>query len=467
MHLKKNIFFYYFSVTCLFSILLFFLQKLPNVLTFDSQLYIDLSSVIFSDEFPERWDFIRTPIYPILLKVAFLFFGKNSLAISFLNSTLLFLGTILLSRIILAKSNYFYTGIFILATSFCPLLVLYTHVGLTELGTFFFLSICSYFAYFYTHNIKQIFIFAIIVALAYYYRPTIYYYILFYMPFIYLVKTNFFQKKYAFSAKALKYAFIFAVTLLIFIYPWKNETKKSGRVKDMYSISVAKQGILPSYDPLIKPIEAKYIDAENNSFDAGGLTCQGIKGTIIFMLGSHIKKYAARKNINNVLLYAIKKYPFRYIKSVACTMLSLTYLSPEDGQVRLFTQMVLDNKEGHSIVLSGPENLKTDIKKHFQEKVDKLSTRSIFIIKQITYLYEQLIGSMFIFLPLVFIYSLLYREKIIFLLSGSILMLLALHSLILIPINRYMLPVYPFLIGTYISFIHTFLKNHFVAKKSI
>ena len=109
--------------------------------TFDGNWYIGLAHILGSNRFPQEWDFLRGPLYPAILKLTFWLCGWQAMAVIGLHSCLAYLAIYLLGRSVRGLGRPLEAALGMVFLSAYPMLIVYEHMLLTEVGTFFFLSL--------------------------------------------------------------------------------------------------------------------------------------------------------------------------------------------------------------------------------------------------------------------------------------------------------------------------------------
>lgn len=117
---------------------------LPLLVTFDGYSYAKLAEAIGTARFEQDWDYLRGPVFPLLLKASFGLFGRNALTVIALQSTLGFGGICLIGATLKRWGRPLEAAATVMVLSAFPTLVTYEHALLTEAGTFFFLALLVY-----------------------------------------------------------------------------------------------------------------------------------------------------------------------------------------------------------------------------------------------------------------------------------------------------------------------------------
>jgi hypothetical protein len=120
------------------------LVSLPVVVTFDGYWYAKLAEILGTARFGAEWDYLRTPLFPALLKLFFWLFGRQPLAVSALQMALGFSGIWLLGAALMRTHRTLEAAIVFPLLALFPTLVTYEHALLTEVGTFAFMALLLY-----------------------------------------------------------------------------------------------------------------------------------------------------------------------------------------------------------------------------------------------------------------------------------------------------------------------------------
>src|SRR5713101_2243657 len=132
---------YRYSLYFCAAFTLLHMLSLPVLVTYDGHLYVDLADVIGSRRFPGDWDLLRTPLYPLVLKLAFWLLGKQPLAVIAVGSLLGFVGIWALGAATKEMGYPRAAAAGVIAATLYPTLVVYEHSLLTEAGTFCFVAL--------------------------------------------------------------------------------------------------------------------------------------------------------------------------------------------------------------------------------------------------------------------------------------------------------------------------------------
>jgi 4-amino-4-deoxy-L-arabinose transferase-like glycosyltransferase len=136
---KDPLFYFVLVLAILFQI--FHGLVLPIMISWDGYLYVQLADILGTSQFSSKWDFLRTPLFPLALKMSFFIGGKNPLSVIVLNTVFGMTGTLLIVSVIKQSWGQFSAIVALLLLSFYPALIVYEHCLLSEVSTFFCLAI--------------------------------------------------------------------------------------------------------------------------------------------------------------------------------------------------------------------------------------------------------------------------------------------------------------------------------------
>src|SRR5262249_7512436 len=105
---------------------------LPLVMSWDGFLYVQLADILGHPEHAPEWDYLRTPLFPLLLKVCWKLIGRQALSLALLNTTFGFLGAWLVGATVKQLKSPILGACTLLFVSLYPVLVAYEHCMLTE-----------------------------------------------------------------------------------------------------------------------------------------------------------------------------------------------------------------------------------------------------------------------------------------------------------------------------------------------
>ncbi len=235
------------------AVALFYVVHIAGLLilvTYDGRGYIGLAEVLGTSRFATEWDFLRGPLYPLVLKVSFWLFGLRPAAIVIPQAAAAFAGIWLIGDALRKLGRRLAAPIVVLLLGAFPTLVAFEHIVLTEAGSFFFLALLVRLVAAPARRplVRAVWL-TVALALAYYYRAS----------FIWLAPVA----AAIFCLSALRPAHwktlvpaATAVALGPFLlaWPWARNPEVSRRTgASVLLYGLAKQAVIPRNSPLLGP----------------------------------------------------------------------------------------------------------------------------------------------------------------------------------------------------------------------
>jgi hypothetical protein len=442
----------------LVSVILFHILHglvLPLMISWDGYLYVQLADILGTSQFPSKWDFLRTPLFPLSLKIAFTLGGKNPLSIIILNTFFSMTGILLIVSIIKQSRGSFPAAIALLLLSFYPTLIVYEHCLLSEVSTFFCLAIiikllCDSRLQ-HRYFLKALFL-ILGVTIGYYFRPTL----LYLSPLVALLYGLSFWKPepHQGGMTSFKRPRRFVILMMIVLitvgpfaaaYPWKQISKDgSRRMAQQIIWGFVKQAAIPLNSPLLGAAAEKYSESIKQSLNNGRLMMDGVRGDALFyeVAYSIYKEYGSR--LGDFLGPAIFKAPQRYLKRVIATVLYFTGFPGLESENRAFADMVLSDDTG-SKLWPGPESIRQDIERDFSRPGGKTFSLPI-LLRWLNLFFSVLTITGWVATVFIFIVGLLKRDTKLLAFSTIPLAFSFMHALTLMANDRVIMPVHPFVL---------------------
>lgn len=325
-----------FSIAAAFVVLVTMIHMLalPLIVSYDGMEYVHLADVLSSPAVIAHWNFYRTPLFPLALNRAFWLGGEQPQA-ALLLTTLLGMAGILLSGFAVRKIAGATSGaITLVLLVFYPVLVGYQHMLLSETGNFFWLALLVWSLIIFAPASKQTAIalacwIALVVALGYYWRPTILYLspvaALAFLLLALLPAGP--RRRYSDLVRQLRRgerrviagAVIIALGPWLLASPWSHLTQKHapGTYNGFLLAGMFKQVLVRPSDPLLAPLRAEYEAAIQQDSVHGRLPLDGVT------IGGHqalMEKYI--RTLSTVGAgRLIRKYPLRYFVRAVKSMI--------------------------------------------------------------------------------------------------------------------------------------------------
>ena len=293
----------------------------PLLVTFDSYWYAKLAEVLGTARFATDWDYLRTPIFPLLLKLFFRLIGRQPLAVIALQGVLGFGGIWLLSAGLNRVGRKIEAAILFPLLALFPTLVTYEHALLTEIGTFFFLALLLYTVTApILHPVRRVAELAGVLTLGFYFRSSI----LYLSPAVALVYAIGARNQAGASGRSIHRisgeALAVMLIPLLLAYPWQRNPLVAERTgKSVLLYGLVRQAVVPPADPLWATARAAYQDAIDQSVNDGKLPLGGIKDQLVYKPVDLLYGYASQAF--PVFGKAIIRYPHRYLAGLVRTSL--------------------------------------------------------------------------------------------------------------------------------------------------
>ena len=451
MSKNKDIFFYFILVLMILFHILHGLV-LPIMISWDGYLYVQLADILGTAQFPSKWDFLRTPLFPLSLKMAFVVGGKNPLPVILLNTFFGLTGILLIVSVIKQSCGPFSATIALLLLSFFPTLIVYEHCLLSEVSTFFCIAIIikllsgsrpQHHCF-----LKTLFL-MLGVTIGYYFRPTL----LYLSPLVALLfgLSLWKPEDHPDNMKRFKHPQRFVIIIAIVLiaagpfavaYPWKQiSTDGNRRMAQQIIWGFVKQAAIPMNSPLLGTAADKYSESIKQSLNNGHLMMDGVRGDALFfeVAFSIYKEYGSR--LGDFLRPAIFKAPQLYLKRVIATLLYFTGFPGIESDTQAFTGMVLSDDTGTKL-WPGPESMRKDIERDFSRPGGRNFSLPR-LLRWLNLFFSVLTFAGWLATVFIFIVGLWKRDRMLLVFSTIPLTFSLMHALVLMAIDRYIMPVYP------------------------
>jgi hypothetical protein len=422
------------------------------MISWDGYLYVQLADILGTSQFPSKWDFLRTPLFPLSLKMAFVVGGKNPLSVIVLNTFFGMTGILLIVSVIKQTWGRFSAAIALLLLSFYPTLIVYEHCLLSEVSTFFCLAIIikllSDSRPQYRFFLKALFL-MLGVTIGYYFRPTL----LYLSPLVGLLfglslwKPGVHPEEMKRFMQPHRLVIIMTIVLIAVgpfaaAYPWKQISKDgSRRMAQQIIWGFVKQAAIPLNSPLLGAAADKYSESIKQSLNNGHLMMDGVRSDALFyeVAYSIYKEYGSR--LGDFLGPAIFKAPQRYLKRVIATLLYFTGFPGIESETQAFTGMVLSDDTG-SKLWPGPESIRQDIERDFSRPGGKNFSLP-FMLRSLNPFFSVLIIAGWVATVFIFIVGCFRWEGRLLAFSTIPLAFSLMHALTLMANDRVIMPVHP------------------------
>lgn len=439
--------FFRFSLMLAAALTLCHLVALPIVVSFDGHLYIDLADVLFSPRFPRDWDFLRTPLYPLLLKLSFWVFGLQSQAAILVGSTLGFGGLVCTASIVKNAGYPRGAGVVAVGLSLFPVLVGYEHAVLTEAGSFFFLALSLYVAVRAQLDWRGAFWVSVAVIGGYFYRPTLLYMGPVIAACLLLVEFAARPERSGLwgwlggvgSRRAVACAVAIAVVPFLVSRTWGTDPS---RVDDQWFFAMFKQALLPPGHPSLRDVEGIYLEAIDRATHDGHIDWAGLDDGTNLSVNGRIRVNAGGGG-QALFLRLVAQEPRRYLVGVGRSLVVLIGFPANVSENRLFRDFPL--AQTGSRVMPGPEQLAAAIHAHFDQPLSDSAVARV--LRALRLPFEVLVVAGFFMTLVALGLALVTHDKHLLILSVVPIAFVMLHAAILMSIDRYGFPAYPLVLA--------------------
>lgn len=443
---------YRYSLYFCGAITLLHTVSLPVLVTYDGHLYVDLADVLGSNRFPADWDFLRTPLYPLGLKLAFWLLGKQPLSVIALGGLLGFLGIWSLGAAVKEMGYPRAAAAGVVSATLYPTLVAYEHCLLSETGTFFFIALIVRAIVWMPERRSWQLKTSVLTALlagGFYFRPT----------FLYLapvvgglllfstlcdqarLKGSWHALERSLIARAgLQLGVVVAVPFLL-AAPWNRAMSQTNRAGEVLLFGLIKQAAIPPGDPALGGAATPYERAIQGSTVNGRLDVGGVRSGVALEVWAAMPP-AQLQAAGALFRRMVLQHPVRYLKGVVRTVLLFAGVPALESENALFKDAVL-HAPGSNI-FPGPARLEEAIGKQFSQ------TRRAPVIGRLLQfidpLYEVLIFFGFALAASAALVGIVRTDLPLLAFSLVPGAFLAMHALLLLSLDRYAFPVYPVLL---------------------
>ena len=423
---------------------------LPILVTYDGHWYVRLAAVLGTPRFAAEWDFLRGPLYPLLLKISFSIFGLRPAAVTILQAAMGFAGLWLVGDTLRRLGRRREAPVAVLLLGAFPTLIAYQHMLLTEAVSFFFLALLVRLAVVPSRSVfGRAVSLTIALTLAYYYRSS----------FIWLAPAC--AAVFCLSARdslrspglsrsgywkriALSTA---AVTLGPFIlaYPWARNPEVSRRTGESVLLyGLAKQAVIPPDSPLLGASGPPYRLAIAAAGGERRIPLSGISDGTEYVVAGALSR--GPQTAPSVFREIIRTNPRGYLRGLARTTLMLSGLGGYGSDSAGFRTAVLSG--AGSVVHPGPPGFVPLGERFRQPTKLRALARGLDLLAPVCDVLVFLGAGASLVLLLIGLYR---RDAGILGFTLLPLTFLALHALVLSSQDRMAVPVYPVLLANLVA----------------
>ncbi|BDA79183.1 hypothetical protein LPTSP3_g21130 [Leptospira kobayashii] len=274
----------WFKYSVVFCVMIHFIYliSLPLYISPDGFDYIRLANLFFTDKMYVDWNYLRTPLFPLMLRLYGSVVGFNAFThISFLTLLGLF-SALSLGYLVKEKSGAGVGAVIVFVLSLNPVLIAFEHSLLME--TLLCFSFCLFLVLL-NLKIKNIFyhslLMGIYVGILYYIKPNLLVFVLpagLFLSYVFWIRTN--EKLLKKITQLIFVNLIVVLIPIIIASPWaKKASGKNDAAKRGFLLAgLLIQGVFPKDSEMLGKKKTEYEEALNRFSKTGKLEIQGIIG---------------------------------------------------------------------------------------------------------------------------------------------------------------------------------------------
>jgi hypothetical protein len=380
------------------------------------------------------------------------FFGRQPMALIALNSICGFTGLWALASVIRRLGFPRTAAGVIVVVSLYPSLIGYEHFVLSETPVFAFLMLLllTHVALFQrrTAGLKTL-LCCVLLTIGYYLKPNLLYLIpaIAALRFLEIVNSRFADTRWLahFSRRPAVHAAAHAALIVLLpwfaVQPWQHQLSASERMNRVYSVGLLKQAVVEPDDAILGESAGRYADAIERATVDGSLLLSGItnqEGDAIARLSQHSTGWG------KLLIDSVTHNTKRYLGGVFRTML---YLSG-------FPSRESENADNERWILQPPSRAKISsrvrpwdhtIFPYFDSPASRSLLGNFVYSLRHVYAFMIMIGSLIALVA--FVMACIRRHARMMAFFGLPWLLIGMHAVMLLSIDRYAFPVYPVLLA--------------------
>ena len=332
------------GVAAIFS--LAHLLSLPVLVTFDGAEYVRLARA-FGSHFFAEWDFGRTPLYPLALRLSFWAFGLQPLA-AMLPNVLFALGGLWATARVgreVAGARAAAAGVVTLALY--PTFIAYQHAILTEVGSFGLLALLALALAWQPQDVRRkTAAVAVVLVATFYFRPSS---LLMALAAAGLYALDLWWRSDATAGLAarartvLPHATLVLLVPVLLSLPWNRLSAAHGGrdyAGQQIVYGLLKQAVLPPDDPFVAPAREAYEYALLKAQGDGRLDVGGLRRE--FHWAAFVRLEGESAQARQVLRRAVAEHPGRFFAGVGRTLLLDLGVDSFDSENDTYVKGVVD-----------------------------------------------------------------------------------------------------------------------------
>lgn len=416
--------------------------SLPILVTWDGHQYLDLADVLGSERFPGDWRLLRTPLLPLGLKLSFAVLGRNPLAAKLIPLSMAVMGCLVLASAVRRVAGEWAAAASLVLLALYPTLVVFEHAVLTETGTFFFLALAIRLSLWTPETAvaawKKALCLALAVAAGFYWRQTL----LLLAPWFALLHVasarHLFRGRHGWRPAALQ-------ILLMILLPWglarlwsshfnPEELKRLNAI--VLRSFVLRQAVIPPGDARVAHIRAEYMAAIQKAEQKGFLS--GMPWGDAEKIAD---KFPIPEDGTRWFAAVIRQYPVRYAAAVGRSLIFFIGFDAAENEIRSYRSMVLSPDIRNSLIGPGPPRVMEQATRELSLSTGPgLLKRTLWLAG---FPFDWLLIACNLATLGLLVAALVRRNYGLLAFSGTPVLFALFHAVVLMSINRLMVPVYP------------------------
>ncbi len=440
---------YRIAVAFVVSFTFLHLLSLPFAASYDGMEYVHLANVLGSSAFPEGWNYLRTPLFPAALKLAFAMGGEQPQA------AMLVTGVMGLAAVLLTGSTVRYIAgdgagaCALTIVVLYPVSIGYQHMLLSETGIFFFLALLVWLTVRSAHHPTLVAILiAATVAAGYYWRPT-----LLYLSPVVAIAFTLINRRTPGRRNLLQNAVVILAIPWLLVYPWiRLSSKHPSDIKEVFTTGMYKQVMVPPENPLFGPLGPRYRQIVRDEVGEGHLAPDGLS-----MVGEGRHEFL--KQLHQAYLRAgigrlVLQYPGRYIAGVLRSFIYFLGVPHHRGDDENwnFSRFVF-LAWPQTATFENVPNWIPEYNAQFQPQHYGGGAALGTLLLQLLSLYVPLVLVCSVVSLCWLVVAIRQGNGVVFALTAIPLALIALHALTMMSAGRYAFPIYPLMLANTVTLL--------------
>ncbi len=417
--------------------------SLPLLITWDGHDYVDLAGVLGSPRFPEDWRLLRAPLFPLGLKISFLFLGRGPLAAELVPLAMAVAGCLLLASGVRKIAGERAAAATLALLAIYPALIAFEHAILTETGTFFFLALLLRLSLWTPETPrdawKKALWLGLALALGYYWRQAL----LLLAPWFAVLHVLSLPGPLRGNRRGLALAALQAALVMLLPWglgaPWRMElgAKQLSSLNAMVMNSfVIRQAVIPPEDGRVASVRETYRAAIGHADPLAGIPWREIPGITSGMVPVWNQEGTLRWFAS-----IVGEYPGRYARAVGRTLLLFAGFDSAENEIHDDSNFVLSPEVQGSLIGAGrPPLMEKDGRELAMSTGDGLLRGGL---RGLVRPFEWLLIACNLATLALLALSLWRRDLGRLAFSGTAIVFALSHALPLFSIPRFMLPIYP------------------------